>query len=551
MLFFKACREPCNEMAVENFKRHDTLITKTIILTGRVEAYVLPKTVKKWPTFVVSKQESAGCPEIYFKRIGDTNGPRYEETVNLLLKGEQVISTGLSGVGKSAEVSGLLMDFLRHMGEKGWPKEVWFYRDKKMLVYSIVNGNPHVAIKKQMNLDKVAARTDDFSFKEKIDEKPVLIMELNENENHPRSHIPTYIPLSNREVYDTTKEIKKAGGRYMLVDPPKCEDIQSMAVFEAAFGSKSVFKGMTDIAAAQLVKDRFDIVGPRLREILANSDKFKGTCDALDANTSILFSDLSKVYLESIPNGVNQYVGVFLIPGNFIPCLGYPPNGDMYFIRFLSGYIAQLIARACSIENKQVLERERFNYLIPEEIMCHGLMNPLVYRSLHHCFEYENWKFYDNDNLNLPISNPEFPFCDKKNDFPSIYLDKNVSELEERTLYRSSLDDGALYDALLVSHSEHRVYVFQTTNWKLGKKKLSYSTLNKVMAGLQFDENSEYKLVWVYCSDRTAKFPTEGRSIQNHGKINEDVIKNIERRLDKVLIARVCYYPNLEKMSIS
>ena len=105
-------------MAVENFKRHDTLITKTIILTGRVEAYVLPKTVKKWPTFVVSKQESAGCPEIYFKRIGDTNGPRYEETVKLLLKGRKVISTGLSGIGKGTEVNGFLMEFLRHMAKR-------------------------------------------------------------------------------------------------------------------------------------------------------------------------------------------------------------------------------------------------------------------------------------------------------------------------------------------------------------------------------------------------------------------------------------------------
>ena len=94
-------------MAVEDFKRHETLITKTVILTDRVEAYVLPKTMSMWPTFFVSKQFSAGCPEIYFKRIGHTNGPRYEETVKLLREGKQVISTGLSGIGKSAEVNGL------------------------------------------------------------------------------------------------------------------------------------------------------------------------------------------------------------------------------------------------------------------------------------------------------------------------------------------------------------------------------------------------------------------------------------------------------------
>ena len=71
-------------MAVEDLKRHETLITKTVILTGRVKAYVFLR-MSLWPTFTVSKQESAGCPEIYFKRIGDINGPRYEETVKQVI----------------------------------------------------------------------------------------------------------------------------------------------------------------------------------------------------------------------------------------------------------------------------------------------------------------------------------------------------------------------------------------------------------------------------------------------------------------------------------
>ena len=49
-----------------------------------------------------------------------------------------------------------------------------------------------------------------------------------------------------------------------LVDPPKCEDMQSMVAFEAAFGSDPVFKGMGKTETAQLVKDRFDVMGTLL-----------------------------------------------------------------------------------------------------------------------------------------------------------------------------------------------------------------------------------------------------------------------------------------------
>jgi hypothetical protein len=43
----------------------------------------------------------------------------------------------LSGIGKSSEVNGLLLEFLPHLGEEGWPKEVWYRYDDKMLKYSI------------------------------------------------------------------------------------------------------------------------------------------------------------------------------------------------------------------------------------------------------------------------------------------------------------------------------------------------------------------------------------------------------------------------------
>ena len=266
---------------------------------------------------------------------------------------------------------------------------------------------------------------------------------------------------------------------------------------------------------------------------------------------SKLFSKLSEVSVDNLPKGASQYVGVFLIPGSFSPGLGYDSDRDIYSIRFLSDYIVQLFACACSIENKQALVREKFDYLIAEALMCHGLMKPTVARSLHKCFEYNDWKFFDNNNFSKSIANPVFPLCNKQIEFPSMYLEKNVSELEERALYKSMLHNGALYDALLVSHSDHLVYVFQSSNLQPSEHKLTYTTLNKVMTRLHFYENPEYKLVYVYCHDRTSKIPTKGCKIENPRGISEGDIKKIDDRLDKMLVARVCYYPNLENMPIA
>jgi hypothetical protein len=180
------------------------------------------------------KQETAGSSELYFKRVADSNGPRFNETVRLLLEGEQIVSTGLSGIGKSTEVNGLLMVFLGHLGEVGWPKEVWYRVNLIMFKFLLVDGVPTVSKSQGATLASVLAFSSEFEDTTRVEDQPVLLMELDEEEVNPKSFIPTYIPLSNRNVFSATKEIEKAGGQYLLVDPPSSEDIQAMAAFEGS-----------------------------------------------------------------------------------------------------------------------------------------------------------------------------------------------------------------------------------------------------------------------------------------------------------------------------
>jgi hypothetical protein len=142
--FFKACREPIHPSVLKNFKRHESKISRIALNNSRIETFILPNNISQWPSFVADKQKIELCPEIYFKRIADSNLPRFNATVELLKNGKDVVSTGLSGIGKSTEVNGLLMEFLANVGKVDWPMEVWYRCDGVMTIFSLESGVPCV-----------------------------------------------------------------------------------------------------------------------------------------------------------------------------------------------------------------------------------------------------------------------------------------------------------------------------------------------------------------------------------------------------------------------
>ena len=85
-------------------------------------------------------QETASDTNLFFQRVNQTHALRFAATIDLLRKGDKVVSTGLSGVGKSTELNAYLMVFLSNIGKEGWPKEVWYRYEFKMLIFSLVNG---------------------------------------------------------------------------------------------------------------------------------------------------------------------------------------------------------------------------------------------------------------------------------------------------------------------------------------------------------------------------------------------------------------------------
>ena len=112
-------------------------ITEVLSLDDRVKLFILPSGVPEWPSFYASKQSDAADKHLFFHRVSSSHALRFNATVELLKKGKRVVSTGLAGIGKSTELNAYFMAFLPHIGEEGWPPEVWYRFNSKLLIFKL------------------------------------------------------------------------------------------------------------------------------------------------------------------------------------------------------------------------------------------------------------------------------------------------------------------------------------------------------------------------------------------------------------------------------
>ena len=116
------------------------------------------------------------------------------------------------------------------------------------------------------------------------------------------------------------------------------------------------------------------------------------------------------------------------------------------------------------------------------------------------------------------IRNPQLPLCTSKARFASMCLREDVSTLAEGVLYMSSVHNGLPYNFMFVRHKKRTVHAFQSRSLRGKDHALEYSVLKKVMDRLGFDNNPDYKLVCVYCSDWSSESEV-GCVIINNGRV--------------------------------
>jgi hypothetical protein len=356
---------------------------------------------------------------------------------------------------------------------------------------------------------------------------------------------------------------------------------------EAELGTDSVFKGMSKETIQQTVEDRFNTLGPLVRNVFVTETQFTFRKEMLDEEVSGIYRDLDRIGVDHMPSNAKNFIGFFLIDDKFVPSLTtYHGIDNWYFIRFLSKYTGNLVAEACTKENyAKLITCGSFDYLIAENILTQALMVQKTKDTINPKWEYEEWSFYSNPNAaeaeaqqtkkpkketKKPeketkepynkektyvtsanrIDRPIIPLCTSK---IILYLNENVSKLEERVLYKSSVHNCALFDCLLVVGN--LVYCFQSSKSSADSHSLDYSTIKNVMDKLQFDLNPEYKMIYVYCNDNHSKDQTGCKITNNREKdkkpdpLPETEVAAINERFE-IKIARICYYPKLEEIYI-
>jgi hypothetical protein len=343
--------------------------------------------------------------------------------------------------------------------------------------------------------------------------------------------------------------------------------MQQMAIVEAELGTDSVFKGMSKETIQQTVEDRFNTLGPLVRNVFVTEAQFTSRKKMLNEQVSDIFIELNRIGLDRMPSKAKNFIGAFVIDEKFVPSLTTDPGiKNWHFINFLSKYTRNLVTEACTKENYvNLITSGSFDYLIGENIVKQALMVQNPKDTINPKWAYNRWIFYSNPNAAEEektyvtsanrIDRPDFPQCTSQITFRSMYLDKNVSELEERVLYKSSVHNGALYDCLLVVGN--LVYVFQSSSISANSHSLDYSTIKKVMVKLKFHLNPKYKMIYVYCNNNHSKDQT-GCKITNNRKnkktkepdpLSETEVAAINKRFE-IKIARVCYYPHLDEIYI-
>jgi hypothetical protein len=186
--------------------------------------------------------------------------------------------------------------------------------------------------------------------------------------------------------------------------------------------------------------------------------------------------------------------------------------------------------------------------------MCLGLMQP-ENEYMDEKWMCSQWQFFKNPGANKKLSRkdrittPAIPLCTMKTKYNGKYLNISASKLQENTLYTSNVHNAALVDALLVSHSAHVVFAFQSSNVDANIHAFNFNTIHNVWTGLQLhtEENRNYKLYYIYCGDSSKKSES-GFDIQNL-PTDSAAVEALTSRLITG-IARVRYYPRIADVEL-
>jgi hypothetical protein len=368
---------------------------------------------------------------------------------------------------------------------------------------------------------------------------------------NPCSHIATLLQPSNRDVYTLTKEFEKSKAIYMLINPPACEDLCTIACLQAQFGSNSMFRGMNNDSIIELITNRVNTLGPIPRYVLSDDIDFESQVESVKEKLINFYdgSRLDSLSASNVPKHAKDYVAPFVNDETAVPYLLRGGTRVSTSLRILSPYLARLIATACTDEaQKKLLQRYDFVYRIEEEIVRYGLMNHSSSTQAHDdVWLAKNWMYFKSGNKGEIIKALDkiqyvdigITPCSDSIYFDSMYLNQSVTELKNMTLYSSKRHNGVLFDCMYVNHDVKTVFAFQCSSLKPEAHKLNITTVTDVMTKLKLLDNN-YTMRYIYCYSSAGQ--SQNSCILQLDNKSDDMTKAVSKALE-IYIARIKYFP--------
>ena len=176
-------------------------------------AYIAPISIEKFPSLFASKQSKGDCPRVLLCRLNDLETSRRDFIVKKLLAGDQVCLLGLPGVSKTTETNVIFIELVQKMDYNSL--RVVAYRVGAVIYEVTMNAENELTYKTYPGGDLCDVTSYSLKYSSsKV--KPILLLEMDENESDPGINIPYYVTLSIRNINSRAKTLDKSGGIFLL-----------------------------------------------------------------------------------------------------------------------------------------------------------------------------------------------------------------------------------------------------------------------------------------------------------------------------------------------
>jgi hypothetical protein len=502
-----------------------------------VEVYVVPAFLQKWPIFHESfKQINVYGSDVLSLRCDSISVRRRKEIIDCIIKRRSCFVYGTPGIGifnlylllliligyifigigKSVESTYVLMQVIKHLGENGYPKTLFYRLAGTCLVRFDHDPNGSASgVKVQVfgkyNLDAMSTLY--------CDSDGYVIMDLTEDESDPKLTMPGYVTTSSRLADEVWKTMEKAGELWTyLSEPPSIVDLlyQTFSICKFTnLPNNYIFEGNSIINNIRRIYNRSLIVGPIPRRVYQSSAIFKKFLENLNLMGSAeTFKDLKELTLYNVPGKVKFVASPYYKRETFdnTSSLMLAP----FEYRFLSHFSAMKIASLVREDNNILLLRELgLDWQIAERAILHGLMNRPVDFGYNVTFDANpfwgrsNWVLFEDPGHENPIQNAyadskelvnKIPYITKQVYFQNMYYKcEDITTLDQEAAYIPLVHNFPICEFFTVDHDNKKLNLFQSTSLDLKDHSFSVERFKESIFDNFKLHDSEYSVVLYLC----------------------------------------------------